>query len=81
VHLVDVIQGHVGLVAVARAKLEEQHVTYGLVSQVQRFALDLIANSSGVHSGACNTKAGWLKFDGPVLERVVQYLHLDLLRR
>jgi hypothetical protein len=46
-------------------------VTYGLVSQAQRFALDLGANSSGVRSGARNTEAGWLKFNGPVLERVV----------
>jgi hypothetical protein len=71
VHLADVIQGRMGLVAVARAYLKEQRVTYGLVSQAQCFALDLGANSSGVDSGACNTKAGWLKFNGPILERVV----------
>ncbi len=46
-------------------------MTYGLVSQVQRFALNLGANSSGVCSGTRDTKAGWLKFDGPILERVV----------
>ncbi len=54
-------------------------MTYGLVSQAQHFALDLGVNSSGVHSDDCNTKAGWLKFDRPVLERVDEYLRQDFL--
>ncbi len=46
-------------------------MTYGLVSQEQSLALNLGVKSSGVRLGARNTKAGWLKFDGPILEHVV----------
>jgi hypothetical protein len=54
-------------------------VTDGLLSQAEHCALDLSENSSGVHLGACSTKAGWLKFNGPILEHVIEYLCLDSL--
>ncbi len=54
-------------------------MTDGLVSQAQQFALDLSANSGGVHLGACSTKAGWLKFNWPVLEHMVNYFCPDIL--
>jgi len=56
------------LVAVARAKLDEESVTNGLVSKMQDFNLDFCVKSKGVRSGACNVEAGWLKFHGSFLE-------------
>ncbi len=54
-------------------------MTDGLVSQAQRFALNFSANSGGVCLGARSTKVGWLKFEGPILERMVKYICLDFL--
>jgi hypothetical protein len=56
------------LVAVARAKLNKESVTNGLVSKMQDFTLDFCAESKGVCLDACNAKAGWLKFHRSVLE-------------
>ena len=39
-HLANVVQGRMRLVAVARAKLDEESATNGLVSKTQDFTLD-----------------------------------------
>ena len=40
-HLANVVQGRMRLVAVARAKLDEESATNGLVSKTQDFTLDI----------------------------------------
>jgi hypothetical protein len=78
-HLVNVVQGRMRLVAVARAKLDEESATNGLVSKTQDFTLDFCAKSKGVRSGACNAEAGWLKFHRSILKCEVEDLCADLL--
>ena len=67
-HLTNVVQGRMRLVAVARAKLDEESVTNGLGSKMQDFNLDFCVKSKGVRLGTCYVEAGWLKFHGSVLE-------------
>ena len=78
-HLANVVQGRMRLVAVARAKLNEESITNGLVSKTQDFTLDFCAKSKGVRLGACNTKAGGLKFHGSILKGEVEDFCSDLL--
>jgi hypothetical protein len=66
VHLADVIQRHVGLVAIAWAQVEKQ-------------GLDLV-NCKGVHPCACSTIAGRLKLNGTILKGMVENIGLNLLR-
>ena len=78
-HLVNVDQGRMRLVAIARAKLDEESITNGLVSKTRDFTLDFCAKSKGVRSGACNAKAGGLKFHGSILKGEVEDFCSDLL--
>ena len=67
------------LVAVIRAKLDEESVTNGLVSKTQYFTLDFCAKSKGVRAGTCNAEACWLKFHGSILKGEVEDFSADLL--
>ena len=78
-HLTNVVQGCMRLVAVARAKLNEESITNGLVSKTQDFTLDFCTKSKGVHSGACNAEVGGLKFNGSILKGELEDFCSDLL--
>ena len=80
VHLADVIQGSVRLVAVAGAKLGEHHLTDGCDGEAKNFLLDFVSDGKRVSSRAGGTKTRGLKLDWPVLEGVIEDIGLDLLR-
>ena len=78
-HLTNVVQGRMRLVAVARAKIDEESVTNGLVSKTQYFTLDFRAKSKGVRADVCNAEACWLKFHRSILKGEVEDFCSDLL--
>ena len=78
-HLTNVVQGRMRLVAVARAKIDEESVTNGLVSKTQYFTLDFRAKSKGVRADICNAEACWLKFHRSILKGEVEDFCSDLL--
>ncbi len=79
-HLVDVLQRGVRLVAVARAKLSEHHLTDGCDGEAKNFLLDFISDGKRVSSRAGSTEACSLKLDWAVLKGVIEDVGLDVLR-
>ncbi len=78
-HLADVIQCRMGLVAVAWAQLKKQGLADGMVCQAKNFTLDLVSNDKGVRPCACSTKTGRLELNRAVLKGMVKDLGLNLL--
>jgi len=78
VHLADVLQRGVRLVAVAGAKLREHHLTDGCDGEVKNFLLDFVSDRKRVSSRAGGTKTRALKLKWPVLEDVIKDIGLDL---
>ncbi len=79
-HLADVIQCRMGLVAVAWAQLEKQGLADELVCQAKNFTLDFVSDGKGVRPCTCSTKAGRLKLDGAILKGMVEDIGLNLLQ-
>ncbi len=80
VHLADVLQRGVRLVAVAGPKLGEHHLTDGCNGKAKNFLLDFVSDEKRVSLRAGGTKACGLKLDWAVLEGVIKDIGLDFLR-
>ncbi len=81
VDLMNVVQGRMQLVAVARTELEVQGVAYCAKGQPQNLGLDLHSQCRTIGAGVRQSKTCWLKLHWAILKCSIEDLSLDIGRR